>query len=103
MTWEIERDRFGVMFSGPLEVGECVKVVAAADYERLRESARAALNVLGAVHRVTEGPRAGWHDDGDHFYYDEDHVPHPDCVVCAAERDLKATLGDDAITTNGGK
>jgi hypothetical protein len=27
MIWEIERDRFGVMFSGPLEVGECKRVV----------------------------------------------------------------------------
>lgn len=32
--WEVERDRFGVMFSGPLEVGECVEVVPVAEYNR---------------------------------------------------------------------
>lgn len=25
--YEVERDRFGIMYSGPLEVGECVEVV----------------------------------------------------------------------------
>jgi hypothetical protein len=30
-VWEVERDRFGVMFSGPLEVGACIRVVAVAD------------------------------------------------------------------------
>lgn len=28
-VWEVERDRHGVMFSGPLEVGECRRVVDA--------------------------------------------------------------------------
>lgn len=28
-VWEVERDRHGVMFSGPLKVGECVRVVRA--------------------------------------------------------------------------
>lgn len=27
--WEVERDRFGITFSGPLEVGECIEVVPA--------------------------------------------------------------------------
>lgn len=26
-VWEVERDRHGVMFSGPLEVGECREVI----------------------------------------------------------------------------
>jgi hypothetical protein len=30
-VWEVERDRFGVMFSGPLEVGEYIRVVAVRD------------------------------------------------------------------------
>lgn len=29
MKWEVERDRFGVSFSGPLEVGEVREVVPA--------------------------------------------------------------------------
>lgn len=36
--WEVERDRFGVMFSGPLEVGECIEVVPLAEHDRLREA-----------------------------------------------------------------
>lgn len=27
--WQVERDRFGIMYSGPLEVGEMVEVVPA--------------------------------------------------------------------------
>lgn len=29
--WEVERDRFGVMFSGSLQVGECRRVVDISD------------------------------------------------------------------------
>jgi hypothetical protein len=47
-VWEIERDRFGVMFSGPLEVGECRRV---APYERvsaLEEALEAAIGQFEA-------------------------------------------------------
>lgn len=35
--WEVERDRFGVYFSGPLQVGECIEVVPASELDRVRE------------------------------------------------------------------
>lgn len=35
--YEVERDRFGVMYSGPLEVGECRRVVPVEEVERLRD------------------------------------------------------------------
>lgn len=49
--WEIERDRFGVTFSGPLEVGECIKVVRAdclAGEEMLHGQTRAELDEIAA-------------------------------------------------------
>lgn len=51
-TWEVERDRFGVMFSGPLEVGECKQVVEASAYRaerEARERAEEALREIAAI------------------------------------------------------
>lgn len=42
--YEVERDRFGVHYSGPLEVGECIQVVPVAEVERLRETLRVVLS-----------------------------------------------------------
>lgn len=44
--WEIERDRFGLSFSGPLEVGECIEVVRAKDYDDAIKLAAAAIDAL---------------------------------------------------------
>ena len=44
--WQVERDRFGVMFSGPLEVGEMIEVVPAADRDRLREALERIANTM---------------------------------------------------------
>jgi hypothetical protein len=49
-VWEVERDRFGVMFSGPLEIGECVRVVPESrlqEAERQLAEARKALSDIG--------------------------------------------------------
>lgn len=35
---EIERDRFGIMYSGPLQVGECIKVIRVDDLPRETDS-----------------------------------------------------------------
>lgn len=40
--WEVERDRFGLMFSQPITVGECVEVVPADAYQ-------GAVSVLEAI------------------------------------------------------
>lgn len=38
-VYEIERDRYGVMYSGPLEVGECISVVPATVTDEMVERA----------------------------------------------------------------
>ena len=60
--------------------------------ERLREALRGMLDVAGAMHVVVEGPNAGWRGDPLDGYYEEDHVPAPDCLVCAAEKGAREVL-----------
>jgi hypothetical protein len=52
--WEVERDRFGTMFSGPLDVGECIAVVPAYELEAARSALRDVRAELG------HGATANW-------------------------------------------
>jgi hypothetical protein len=62
----------------------------------LEDALRGMLDVAGACHMVVEGPNAGWREtdmaNGELGWYDEDHVPAPDCAVCAAEKRAKELL-----------
>lgn len=50
--YEVERDRFGVYYSGPLEVGECIEVVSVhklLSEEAMEAATRAAIPALMSV------------------------------------------------------
>lgn len=50
--WEVERNRHGVMFSGPLEVGDCIRVVLAEPTDEMVERAGQAIHghACGCAH-----------------------------------------------------
>lgn len=50
--YQVERDRFGVFYSGPLEVGECIEVVAV--------SALTGNAAIEAMDEVFERPMSHW-------------------------------------------
>jgi hypothetical protein len=56
-VWEVERDRFGVMFTGPLEVGECIRVVPA---DRAQAIELAAVDVLNTLVAYDQDVSLGW-------------------------------------------
>lgn len=74
-----------------------------AENERLREAGAVAVDVLGAMHIVEEGPNARWveYEDKSDGYYEEDLVCRADCAVCAAKRGLETALPADEQEATG--
>lgn len=56
VVWEVERGRLGVMFSGPLEVGECREVVPAASLDTALEALYSAEEFIVTVQKWMGGP-----------------------------------------------
>lgn len=86
-VWEIERDRHGLMFSGPLEVGECRRVVPEGDYVCRKQEI---LALLDALDRLTTDEKSDpcWRD---HHGYCQAHSLEEDCSMQHA-RELLAAL-----------
>lgn len=92
---EVERDRHGIMFSGPLEVGSCLRVVAVDDLLSAQAIERLWSHLPLTVFCDCE---PDWDDDLQAYV-------EPDCdcdrkTILAVRNSLAAVLGEAQLTTD---
>ena len=83
--WQIERDRFGLMFSGPLEIGEMIEVMPVSEHDRLREASQAVVEMLTGCSGLTHRYLGACPDPSQREARDE-HCPARQAIdrLCAA-------------------